>query len=232
VTLVSERAIRSWSEAVDRSAAIGAALLAGRDLWGDRASGTWHAIVMSALRSFAEQGFHGTSLKDIASGTGLSTAALYVHFRSKEELLFEISRRGHYTALAIVRDAAALPDPAEAIRVFAYAFSRWHAQEQMTARVAQYDNGALEPEHAAEIGGLRHETEQVVRSLIVRGTAEGAFAVDDARGVSAAILSLAIDVARWYTPDGPYTPDAIGRLYCQLAERLVGHPAGAGGPAT
>ena len=225
---MSERAAGARGEAVDRAVANGAALLAGRELWNDLEPATLRAIVLSALTLFAERGFHATSLKDIASGTGLSTAALYVHFRSKEDLLFEISRRGHQTALAITREAADRPDPAEAIRVLAYAFTRWHAQERTTARVAQYDNDALGPAHAAEIAGLRHETEQAVRSLIARGTVQGTFDVDDIRGVSAAVLSLAIDAARWYEPGGPYSPDALGRLYCQLAGRMVGLPEEAG----
>jgi hypothetical protein len=43
-------------EAVDRAAAQGVALLAGRELWNDLEPATLRAIVLSALSSFAERG--------------------------------------------------------------------------------------------------------------------------------------------------------------------------------
>ena len=59
------------------------------------------------LESFAAKGFHGTTTRDIASGAGMSPAALYVHHRSKEEMLYGISRAGHDRTLALVQEAAA-----------------------------------------------------------------------------------------------------------------------------
>ena len=43
-------------------------------------------ISMAATRHFAAQGFHGTSMRDIATAAGCSIAALYHHFQDKEEL--------------------------------------------------------------------------------------------------------------------------------------------------
>jgi AcrR family transcriptional regulator len=207
------------------TAEAGGRVLAGLDLWAEWATATQRAIVGSALESFAERGFHGTSLKHIAQGSGLSTAALYVHFASKEELLFALSRRGHAIALELVRAAAAEPDPATAMRVLVYAFTRWHAEQRTTARVVQYEQGALTAAHAEVIAELRRDTERIVRALITRGVEAGAFAVPDVRGASAAVLSLGIDVARWYVPGGPWTPDALGLLYTELAGRMLGMPA-------
>lgn len=51
-------------------------------------------LLMAGAGSFAERGFHATTTRHIASGAGMSPAALYVHFPSKAALLFEISRRG------------------------------------------------------------------------------------------------------------------------------------------
>ncbi|MCE0762907.1 TetR/AcrR family transcriptional regulator [Pseudonocardia kujensis] len=207
------------------TAEAGERILAGLDLWAEWPTATQRAIVGAALESFAERGFHGTSLKHIAQGSGLSTAALYVHFASKEELLFALGRRGHAIALELVRTAAAEPDPATAAQVLVYAFTRWHAEQRTTARVVQYEQGALTAAHAEVIAALRRDTERVVRGLVTRGVGAGAFAVPDVRGASAAVLSLGIDVARWYVPGGPWTPDALGLLYAELAGRLLGMPA-------
>jgi hypothetical protein len=111
------------------------------------------------------------------------------------------------------------------VRVLVYAFTRWHAEQRTTARVVQYEQGALTAAHAEVIAGLRRDTERVVRGLLTRGAEDGAFTVPDVRGASAAVLSLGIDVARWFVPGGPWTPDALGLLYAELAGRMLGMPA-------
>jgi AcrR family transcriptional regulator len=75
-----------------------------------RAETTRARLLEAAVTAFAEKGFHGTTTRDIAGAAGMSPAAVYVHHRSKEELLFLISREGHQQALDVVRDAR--PPPA------------------------------------------------------------------------------------------------------------------------
>ena len=206
----------------DAIAAAGRQILADLDPWREWTKPAQAAIVRAALESFAERGYHGTNLKHIAHGSGLSTAALYVHFESKEGLLFALSNRGHAVALDLVVAAAAIPDPVTAMQVLVYAFSRWHAEQRTLARVVQYEQGALGPEHAEVIAELRRATEKVVRELVGRGVAAGRFTVTDVRGATAAVLSLGIDVARWYVPSSPWTPHDLGVLYAGLASRLLG----------
>lgn len=208
--------------AVERAAVAGEALLAGRDPWADLPSDTARAIVLAGVAAFAQRGFHGTNLGNITKGVGLSTAALYVHFSSKEDLLFSISKRGYRVSLAIIDGATEVSDPAEALRTLVYAFTRWQAEWHTTARIVQYEYGALSPEHREELLALRRCGERKVRALIARGMEQGVFAEGDKRGMSTGVMSLALDVARWYEPDSPYTPDELGRLYCDLAARMVG----------
>jgi hypothetical protein len=41
------------------------------------------------------------------------------------------------------------------------------------------------------------------------------------------VLSLCIDVARWFNPSGRRTPDEVGALYADLVLRMVRAPGGA-----
>ncbi|QIX53664.1 TetR/AcrR family transcriptional regulator (plasmid) [Rhodococcus sp. DMU1] len=205
----------------DQEAAVGAAveILAAEDPWRDLPP-TAKLVVESAVRSFADRGFHATTLKHIAAGSGLSTAALYVHFGSKDELLYEISRRGHESALTIVEKAAALEPADHAFHTLVYVFARWHAERHTVARVVQYQLNALTGVQAEKIADIRRRTEHVVRRVVAAVSTTGDDDID-LRGLSAAVISLGIDVARWYQPDGRYTPDEVGRLQCRLAARLL-----------
>jgi hypothetical protein len=56
--------------------------------------------------------------------------------------------------------------------------------------------------------------------VLADGVADGTFAVDDLHGTTLAVLSLSIDVARWYTPSRQ-EPSELGSLYADLALRMV-----------
>jgi AcrR family transcriptional regulator len=180
-------------------------------------------LVEAAVESFATKGFHGTTTRDIASGAGMSPAALYVHHRSKEELLFQISREGHDRTLALVREAvASSSDPRDQLLAVVRDFVVHHAEGHTRARIVNYELAALSPEHLAEIAATRRQIEQEMRDLVERGVEAGAFATGDPHMTSLALLSLGIDVARWYRDEGAWTPEQIADHYCELALRIVG----------
>lgn len=84
----------------------------------------------------------------------------------------------------------------------------------------QYELAALSPDHHAVIAELRRRTRDVVRGVVDQGLATGEFVADDADLATLALLSLGINVARWYHP-GRWTPEEIGRSYAGLALRMV-----------
>ncbi|MFF1461221.1 TetR/AcrR family transcriptional regulator [Streptomyces sp. NPDC058330] len=180
-------------------------------------------LLVAAVEAFAERGYHATTTRDIAGRAGMSPAALYIHYKTKEELLHRISRIGHDRALRLLEAAAdgegtAADRLADAVR----SFVRWHAERHTTARVVQYELEALGEEHRAEIVGLRRKTDAVVRGIIGEGVRAGEFDVPDVPGTTLAVLSLCIDVARWFNAQGSRTPDEVGTLYADLVLRMVG----------
>lgn len=179
-------------------------------------------LLDAALEAFAARGFHGTGTRDIAQGAGMSPAAVYVHHRSKEDLLFALSEAAHRDVQAVViaaDDTSATP--AARLRAVVREYTAWHARWHTQARVAQYEMGSLSTEHRAEIARVRHAIDDRVRSIIDTGVADGSFAVDCPRLATVAVLSLGIDVARWYRDDGTWAPDEIGEHYGALALGLV-----------
>ena len=164
-----------------------------------------------------------TTTRDIAGAAGMSPAAVYVHHKSKEELLFLISHEGHQQALDTVREArATTPDPLAQVAAVGRAFAEFHAHHHTVARILNYELAALSDEHRAAIDELRTGIDRELRDLVREGVAAGVFDTPDPALAATALASLGIDIARWYREDGEWTPDQIGDYYSDLALRLVG----------
>ncbi len=179
-------------------------------------------LMDAAVDAFADNGFHATSTRDIAKRANMSPAGIYVHFASKQDLLFQLCRRGHALALEIVttaREGAHTP-PAQLVAIVS-AFARWHAEQFRTARIVQYEFPHLTPEHRDEILAMRKKIDAVVKEVLRAGVSSGDFDVPDLAVTTLALQSLAIDVARWYEPGIRRTPEAIGTASGELALRLV-----------
>ncbi|MFD5896100.1 MULTISPECIES: TetR/AcrR family transcriptional regulator [unclassified Streptomyces] len=190
--------------------------------WGEVTPEAARRLLVAAVEAFAERGYHATTTRDIASRAGMSPAALYIHYKTKEELLHRISRIGHDKALEILeaaadRDGTAAERLTDAVR----SFVRWHAARHTTARVVQYELDALADEHRTEIVELRRRSDATVRRILQDGVRDGEFDVPDVPGTTLAVLSLCIDVARWFNTQGRRTPDEVGALYADLVLRMV-----------
>jgi AcrR family transcriptional regulator len=179
-------------------------------------------LMDAAVDAFADKGFHATSTRDIAARAQMSPAGVYVHFASKQDLLFELCRRGHVLALEVVATARQKADtpPAQLVAIVS-AFARWHAEQFRTARIVQYEFPHLTPEHREEVMTLRKQIDALVKDVLQAGVASGDFDVPDLAITTLALQSLTIDVARWYKPGIRRTPESIGAAYGDLALRLV-----------
>ena len=197
----------------------------GADLWRDGTPAAVRALLVSAVLCFSRTGFHATTTRDITSGVGLSPGALYVHFPSKEDVLYEIVRTGHERALETLQSQQDDGDPTTHVRRLVTAHVTWHAQHHTVARVCQYELAALTPDHQAKILQLRQQFSTVLRSAVTEGARTGLFDVPDVNHTVRAILSLGIDLVRWYHLDGPDSPESLGDFYADLALRMIGsHP--------
>lgn len=179
-------------------------------------------LLDSARDAFAAKGYHGTSTREIAAGASMSPAAMYIHFRSKQDVLARLSLEGHIAAFAALRAGAETAgSPTKRLRAAVYAFAHWHAENHTTARVVQYELAALDDENHARVVQLRRDIVATVRSIISDGTRDGEFAVDNIDVTTLAVLSLCIDTVRWYPSRELHTPESVGASFAAFAERMV-----------
>jgi AcrR family transcriptional regulator len=63
-------------------------------------------IIQATRTVFAKKGYHDATMDDIARELGVSKGALYSYFKSKEDLLKEISLQGHQTLRVILAETS------------------------------------------------------------------------------------------------------------------------------
>ncbi len=188
-----------------------------------RAAATRERLLAAAGIAFAQRGFHATTTRDIAAAAGMSPAAVYVHHESKEELLYLIALDGHLRTHRLIIDAiAGSTRPAKQLYDLMFAFSAFHAEQHAIARVINYELASLNEEHLSEIQTLRKAIQRDVRSVVRHGVADGTFTPEDPLKTTMALLSLGVDIARWYSQDATWPPATIATFYADLALRMVG----------
>lgn len=109
-------------------------------------------IVRAATRLFAQQGYPGTSMSDLAKACGVSKPLLYHYVSDKYELLREITE-GHVTRLeAIIGEVEALELDAQArLRELIRRFVHEYAQARHDHGVLTQDVKFLEPRDRSRV---------------------------------------------------------------------------------
>jgi len=155
-------------------------------------------LTRQAARLFAEKGYHGTSIGEIAEALGVQKGSLYAHISSKQDLLYETmleGARAFHAGLDAIDDS---PRPSEKIRLALRSHLRVVADQLEVATVFVQEWRYLEGERRDEIIGERRRSEELRSDL------------DDS---TAALLALS--AANW-----AYTWLRPGRDTDELADRF------------
>jgi AcrR family transcriptional regulator len=190
-------------------------------VWRDRPE-VARRLFVAAVDAFAENGYHPTTTRDLASRVGLSPAVVYVHFKTKEDLLYEISRTGNREALR----TATVPDqttgPAERLATIVTDYASFLATHHKMARVILHEYNSLTPKHHNEISAVRRRTIATIREAVEVGVESGDFSVPDVTSVVTAIMAMCVDITNWFPSRECSEPRRIGSLYANYALRMVG----------
>ena len=189
-----------------------------------------HQIETVASGLFREQGYAGTSVRDIARGLAIQGASLYAHVASKEDVLWAIVRRAadRFEAAA---DEAERSTAGQSIEERLEALVRGHVgvltDDVGQASVFVRDWRSLSPDRRARIGARRDAYENRWRVLIAEGSQAGTFAPADPPLAAAYVLTALNGLATWYRPDGPLSARAIAAEFVHLTRRalIVGEAA-------
>ncbi|MGW9030644.1 TetR family transcriptional regulator [Streptomyces sp. NPDC055722] len=186
--------------------------------------GTRGRILQAGLELFAESGFAGASIRQIAGMVGINSATLYAHYPSKGHVLAELVRIGHEemrARLAEAADGTRKDSAARQLTALVRAHVLVHTDYPLLAVVTNSELHALDPELAAPSLQLRDECRRLLADVLEQGIKNGEFSLADPLLAVTAIGGLGVQVAHWFGPTLGRTREQVADQYAQFALRMV-----------
>ncbi|MFT3852536.1 MAG: TetR/AcrR family transcriptional regulator [Ilumatobacteraceae bacterium] len=171
-------------------------------------------ILDVAVQVFARNGFHGTSMNDVADAAGVTKPVLYQHFDSKQELyLALIGEVGRRLLLAITKATAGAANGREMTELGFQAYFRFVADDR-DAFLLMYGSGASRDEEAtAAVRRISAEAAKAISPLI-------AVDIDQVhrRVLAQGLVGMAEGVSRYLVElGGELDPEVVGKQVADLA---------------
>lgn len=175
-------------------------------------------LIRSASSLFAHQGFENTSVQNVCDSVSVTKGGFYHHFRSKEELLYEIYGSMLRMQMSDLERVAALDAPL---------LSRLHtiARNVVESSIERLDEATvfwrslhhLSPQMQSTVRAERRRYHELLRSLLEEGVEPGLVRAD----VPADLLidffyGTVHKLDAWYRQDGPLTGADVGDYYAEL----------------
>jgi AcrR family transcriptional regulator len=180
-------------------------------------------LTRAAARLFAEKGYHGTSVGDLAGALGVQKGSLYSHIDSKADLLWEVAREGAAAFHAGLDGVAEDGPVVERIRAALRAHLRVVAEQLDVATVFIREWRYLEGERRDTFVAERRRYEERFRALFREGRERGELRTDLDDGAAALLaLSSANWAYTWLRP-GSSTDELADRFTALLLDGMRGY---------
>lgn len=182
------------------------------------------AVHEAARDLFANRGYRGTSMKDIAQVLEVSAPNLYNHVASKQDLLYRIMNVAMDRALAAL--AAALEgvtDLADQLRRATEVTVMDFLENPAEVTVCNTEIRSLDEPFRQAIIDKRDAYSSQIVAIVESGCTQGLFDVREPRVASFAILEMGNNAKAWFHRGGRYTAAEVATLYGTFALRIVGY---------
>jgi AcrR family transcriptional regulator len=180
-------------------------------------------LTREAAKLFAERGFHGTSMGDLADALGVQKGSLYSLTGSKQELLLETMRAGAQAFHAALDEVPERAPAVERVRAALRGHLRVVSEQLDVATVFTREWRYLEDAYRDEILAERRRYEERWRTLFEEGVASGGLRIDlDAGAATLLVLSAANWAYTWLRP-GRDTDELADRFTAILVDGIRGY---------
>ena len=159
-------------------------------------------VLRESGRIFNREGFHNTSLDDVANHLDVSKATLYNYVKDKQEMLFEF----HKMALIIGDEAMEMARKVEANGAGKLRVAIREYIAMVTERLGGYgviaELGALKPLDRQEIIAGRERFDKRFVALLAIGVKDGSLRPIDPKMAVFAFMGALQTIPNWFSPNG------------------------------
>lgn len=164
-------------------------------------SGGRDTILDTSAKLFSQQGYTGVSIRDIAQACGMTNAALYYHFKNKEDLFLAMLQRDHEKAMAALRATAHSPgDLREDLKRLVWLYTEITCARRQSFQMLWRDLRSIEDVRGHKmLGEMRAKFLGPLEERITQAQAAGQIKPGEARLYARLLHGLIIAL----TNDGP-----------------------------
>lgn len=175
----------------------------------------------TAARLFAQRGYAGTGLSDIADELGMSRSSLYNYVKSKEELLGRLAAQFLEADAHSVQDLLERDDlgPAEKLERMVRQIVTGLAERPALSTLFEYHRDTLPDEFRLPVAKLRRDITNQLVLVLREGIRDGSFVIDDEYIAALVIGNIAVGSARWLQPSAD--TEAIAGKVARMALRSL-----------
>lgn len=176
-------------------------------------------LLEHAARLFAEKGFAGTSLKDIADSMGISRPSIYNYVANKEELLAALVHDVIHRTVQILTEVSGRADlhPGERLELIIREMVIHNARNSTRFRMLDRSEPHLPPELGDEHRQARRRVLELLTQAVRDASRAGFLRPLPDRTVALGLLGLVNWVAWWYRPAVDGDPEAIADVLLAMA---------------
>ncbi|MEJ2408860.1 MAG: TetR/AcrR family transcriptional regulator [Novosphingobium sp.] len=181
-----------------------------------------------AVQIFADNGYHGATMQQIADSCGMHKASVYHYYRSKDEILFDILTfaDNEISALLAKEEAKDVSD-LEKVGLFVSGHVAWYLRHPAIARVAFQEWVALAGEELEIQKDRRHRYGRFLRDKVEQCRAQGLIPSTVNVAVMSNFINGAVAAANmWFNPAGPVSAEAIAEEFGKIAISIVSRKDG------
>jgi TetR/AcrR family transcriptional regulator len=179
------------------------------------------ALIREAAAAFNRQGFHATSLDDIAKSLGVSKAALYHYFPNKNALLLACFDRAMAAASASLQNGRLCGRSGRDKLRLTLAGYLEQVVGELDCCVVLIEEHALAPKERTRVMHERDRFEHALRDLVREGIADGSIVPCDPKLVILAILGALNWVPKWFRDSGSWSAAQLTAAFTELFERAL-----------
>ena len=181
-------------------------------------------VLRHARDAFVTNGYHGTSVRDLAKRLGQTVPAIYYHYENKQAVLVALLTLSIEDLLDRCTRALAeaSDDPADRLSTLVECIVLYVANRRDMAFLDS-EIRSLEAENRKAYVRKRDRMQALVTNVITDGMERKVFLPGDPHAHSRAIIMMLRGIATWYRIGGPLTPQDLCKQYVAYALRLVGH---------